>query len=161
MQWSGPFILRCSCGWESEPCSNPIVAQWKGEAHTISGFCIFYNLAKERLMSRQEFFDQVDVTDWLKPQDVKDGQVVVIESFERIANSLGVRPCLRFKGIEKPFTLNKTNYDFFMNEFGENEMEWEGESVTIKIEQAKNPQNKDRLQPAIRFRRVKAESKKK
>jgi hypothetical protein len=145
---------------------NPVAAQFSGEAHIPN--CSFYIAAQNAQrgfspLSRAKYFGAKSDTEWMKVNDVKDGEILTVKSFEEITNSLGKRPCLWFEEKTKALTLNQTNYDFFMEHFGENEMDWEGRQVVVSIEMAKNPQEGNRMQPAIRFKKVSAtkETKKK
>ena len=103
-------------------------------------------------MSRQDYFqDRADV-DWMKPKHVKSGQILTVDMFEEISSSLGRRPCIRFKELPRiALTLNATNYDFFAEQFGDDEFQWGGEKVVVKIEQVENPRKGQQLQPGIRF----------
>lgn len=154
MYWSGPFICRCLCGWESELKKNPVAAQFAGEAHTPH--CPSYRDAVRILngekrfenMSRDKYFQSAE---FLKAADIKKGQIVVVEKFEEAKTRLGLRPILRLKGIEKPLGLNATNYDKMTELHGEDEQKWAGKKLTLTIAMAPNPQKDGKEGPAIRI----------
>jgi hypothetical protein len=156
VNWRGPFILHCECGWE-KTYRNPIAAQWGGESHLPH--CSFYQHAcavmrgeKKVEMARADYFSNPQV-DWIKVEDVKSGQVLTIEMFEEMYFSgQGKKPAIRFKELpEQALILNQTNYDFFADLFGEDEFQWGGEKVIVRIEQVENPRKGQALQPGIRF----------
>lgn len=89
---------------------------------------------------------------FLKADDVKDGQFVFIEAFEEVKTKLDKdpRPIIRFKGIEKPLGLNATNFDKLIEKFGEKEKDWMGKKVKLTLVKANNPQT-GKEQDAIRI----------
>jgi hypothetical protein len=155
----GNWELHCECGWR-KLYKNPIAARWGGEAHLP--FCSFYKASlaitckgeKEKPeMSRQSYFNDKSNVLWMKPSHVRHGQTLTVDTFEEIRNSLGLRPCVRFKELpEMVFTLNQTNYDFFAQHFGEDEFGWGGEKVVVSIEQISVGQFGERTVPGIRFK---------
>src|SRR5277367_3320056 len=155
MNWKGPFKVYCSCGWESDWKRNPIVAQWIGEAHTQSGSCKFQRDAMRVLRGekriempdRKKYFQGGS---FLKADDVKDGQLVIVEKFEEAQTKLGTRPVLRLKGMEAPLGLNATNFDKMVEKFGEKESTWAGKKIKLVISRANNPQT-GKEQDAIRI----------
>jgi hypothetical protein len=88
---------------------------------------------------------------WLKPSDVKNGQLLIIEEFGEAKTRIGLRPYIKFKGFEEPFGLNATNFDWLVLKFGESEKNWTGKKVKVQIVQAPNPSKGGKEQPAIRF----------
>lgn len=105
-------------------------------------------------MPRSDYFGDRPDVDWIKPEDVKHGQVLTIDTFEEFTfpGQHEKKPAIRFKELpDMALILNLTNYDFFTGEFGENEFQWGGEKVLVKIEQVENPRKHQALQPGIRF----------
>jgi hypothetical protein len=88
---------------------------------------------------------------FLKAADVKNGQQFQIEKFEEIKTRIGTRPVLRFKGEEKPFGLNATNFDKMLEKFGDNSDNWIGKRIRFNIVQAANPQQGGKEGPALRI----------
>lgn len=88
---------------------------------------------------------------WLKAKDVKNGQLLIIEEFGEAKTKIGLRPYVKFKGFENPFGLNATNFDQFIQKFGEDESKWAGKRVKVVIVQAANPSAGGKMQAAIRF----------
>jgi hypothetical protein len=100
-------------------------------------------------MSREKYFSEKQ--DFLKPHHVKEGQVAMIDVFEEIQTSLGLRPCIRFDGIEQPLNLNTTNYDWLAARFGDKETDWHGKAIAFHIGTAPNPQQGGKIGPALRL----------
>jgi hypothetical protein len=159
VNWRGPFTLHCACGWE-KTYRNPIAAQWGGESHLPH--CSFYATAqmilrgeirRQEKMSRQDYFGDRPDIEWIKPNHVKNGQVVTIDMFEEFSfPGQPPKPGIRFKELpDMGLILNQTNYDFFADLFGQDEFQWGGEKVVIRIEQVENPRKNQQLQPGIRF----------
>jgi hypothetical protein len=155
LQWRGPFRVYCECGWESDWKRNPIAAQWTGEAHVLSGSCKFQRDAMRVLRGekaapmpdRKKYFQGGE---FLKADDIKDGQFVIVEKFEEANTKLGTRPVLRLKGMEKPLGLNATNFDKMIEKFGEKESTWTGKKIKLSLVKANNPQT-GKEQDAIRI----------
>ena len=154
MYWTGPFRCICECGWTSEWKKNPIAAQFSGEAHTREGCTftrdamrVFRGEKKAPMPDRKKYFQGGE---FLKADDVKDGQLVVVEKFEEATTRLGVRPILRLKGIEAPLGLNATNFDKMVEKFGEKETAWAGKKIKLTLVRANNPQT-NKEQDAIRI----------
>lgn len=105
-------------------------------------------------MSRAEFFGGSDSKDYMKVADVRNGQILTIQEFFVNHSGLGRKPCLKFQETgEKILTLNQTNYDFLMGQWGDDEYVWHGKQVAVSIEQVRNPNEKGTT-PGIRFKRV-------
>lgn len=82
---------------------------------------------------------------------VKDGMMVTVEEFSEAKTRIGTRPILRLKGIDQPFGLNATNFDKMVEKFGESEKNWAGKKIRLRVIQAPNPQNQNKMQAAIRI----------
>jgi hypothetical protein len=77
---------------------------------------------------------------FLKAEDVKNGQSFTIEKFEEASTQLGIRPILRLKGQDKPFGLNATNLDKLVEKFGDEADKWAGKRIQFTKTRANNPQ---------------------
>ena len=82
---------------------------------------------------------------------IKDGMLATVEEFSEAKTRIGTRPIIRLKGIEQPFGLNATNFDKMIEKFGENEKNWAGKKIRLRIIMAPNPQKGGKEQPAIRI----------
>lgn len=106
-------------------------------------------------MSRSEFFSDRSNVDYMKVGDVRGGMILTVSDFFVNTSSLGRKPCLRFTETgEKVLTLNETNYDFFMGQWGEDEYSWIGKRVAVSIQQGRDPNVKGGIGPVIRFAKV-------
>jgi hypothetical protein len=88
-------------------------------------------IAKDKYFQAAEF---------LKAEDIKNGQIVTIEKFEEIKTRLGIRPILRLKGFEVPFGLNATNLQHLIDKIGDDTDKWPGKKLTMQKVKANNPQ---------------------
>jgi hypothetical protein len=155
MYWTGPFRCYCACGWKSDWKKSPVAAQFSGESHVQNNCCPFQRDAMRVLHGeksapmpdRSKYFEGGN---FLKADDVKDGQIVVVEKFEEATTRLGVRPILRLKGIESPLGLNATNFDKMVEKYGDKESAWAGKKIKLVLVRANNPQT-NKEQDAIRI----------
>ena len=99
-------------------------------------------------MPRDKYFQSAN---FLKPKDVKNGQVVMVDKFEEAKTRIGLRPLLRLDGIEAPLGLNATNYDAMCEAFGEDETRWHGKAIRLHITTAPNPSQGGKEGPALRI----------
>lgn len=103
---------------------------------------------RKQMPDRSKYFQGGN---FLKPKDVKDGQLVTIEEFSDAKTRIGTRPILRLVGIEMPFGLNATNFDTMVEKFGENEKNWKGKKIRLRFVQAPNPSNGGKMQTVLRI----------
>ena len=88
---------------------------------------------------------------FLKAGDVKNGTRLTIEKAEEIKTQIGARVILRFKGIEIPLSLNKTNMDWMIKKYGNNTDKWIGKILKIRLEETTNPKAGGKVCDGIRF----------
>jgi hypothetical protein len=139
-----PCEAVCPCGW-TQICNNPYRAQFAIDRHRLEN-CDYWKGAG--MPEREKYFKE---SNWLKAPDFKDGQKVVIEEFGEAKTQIGLRPLLRLKGYENPLGLNATNFDKLTEKFGDNEKDWSGKKITIRIILAPNPSQDGKEGPAVRI----------
>jgi hypothetical protein len=99
-------------------------------------------------INRDEFFEGGQ---FLKAPDVKNGQQFTIEKAEVLKTRIGDSLVLRFKGQEKPFGLNATNFDMMVEKFGDETDDWVDKRIKLNITTAPNPSKGGKEGPALRI----------